>query len=232
MKPLKNLLILLLLASCFSACKLDAVDYGHYGNPKANTPGKNGPGEPGNNGEVGSAEYYFKGKLNGAALTWAVTEDSKWSAGVSASSTLYQDTVNGAYGGSISNSEVFRVNYPAITFFFKTFHSVGFEGRQLLFENFVTTGSWAYAPTTDLTVGIKDLYVTYMDKDSITYNSIGPQTGSTFNVVSVTVVPAELGVAEKIKIKLNLNCKLYPTEGSAPPLTLTDAEAVIYLQYI
>ncbi|MFA6245796.1 MAG: hypothetical protein WC615_02575 [Mucilaginibacter sp.] len=225
MKNLTSLVFILLLATFFSACKLDPVDYNHDVKP-----GGAVPGGTDNGGSVGSAEYYFKGKLNGTDLAWPVNDSGDWGSGISQPSEYGPDNLIAGYGGGIVNSKVFMVNYPAVMFYFKTLHATTFDQARLLLKSFITTGTWAYAPNVSLIADVKDVYVAYTDKNNVIYNTVGDQTGSTFTVVSTMVIPAEPGIAERIKVKLNVNCKLYPVDGNGASLTLTNCEAVIYLQ--
>ncbi len=122
------------------------------------------------------------------------------------------------------------VNEPRITFYFKTFHIVGFDDRVLAFENFVKPGAQVYAPNGNLNIGTKDVFVQYIDKNKVEYTTEGFQTNSFLNVISTTIVPAQPGAPERIKIKLKLQCTLRPKSGTGPAMQLTDGEAVIYIK--
>jgi hypothetical protein len=231
MKTLNLSLLIFLLAACFSACKIDDAELRGFKLIASDTTDTGG-GDidiPGGGGNVGSAEYYFKGKLNGQTLTWPVDKTEKWTEGVSSMGSIDRDTTMKAFGGMISR-DIFLVNLPAITIYFKTYRRVGYEFKKELFEAFVTTGNWPYAPTSGLTRDIKDIYITYSDSDKKYYDTVGDQTGSTFTVLSTTIVPEQLGIPERIKIKVKFSCKLYPETGA--PLTLTDAEAVVAIEDI
>lgn len=229
MKSLRIPFFVALLVGLLTACTKDKVDYTGYtpNLPKGgNTDGTDATG----NGDVGAAEYYFKGKIEGSQLTWPVdNQRERWAEGISNTISLDGEVINAAYGGSISNAEVFMVNEPSITFYFKTFHFVGFEDRTLGFENFVKAGDWEYAPNFDLNVGIKEVYVKYVDKNKREFVSEGFQTNSFFKVLSTTLVPAQPGQPERLKIKLQLQCTLRPKDGIGSLISLYDAEAVIYI---
>ncbi|MGY4539014.1 hypothetical protein ACVW0P_003440 [Mucilaginibacter sp. UYNi724] len=230
MKALKLSLFVLLLTGLFTACKKDGINYDGY-TPNLPAAG-NGGTEPGSgNGNVGLAEYYFKGKINNIQLTWPVDEPrAHWAEGITNNTTINGDVITGSYGGSITNAEVFMVNEPRITFYFQTFHYVGFDDRELAFENFVKTGEQVFAPSGNSNIGTKDIFVQYIDKNKVEYTTEGFQTNSFLNVISRTIIPAQPGVPERIKIKLNFQCTLRPKSGIGPAMQLTDGEAVIYIQ--
>ncbi|MFD0765193.1 hypothetical protein ACFQZI_10040 [Mucilaginibacter lutimaris] len=230
MKMLKLLVFVLLLTWLFSACKKDSVNYDGF-TPNLPTAGNGGTESGSGNGNVGSAEYYFKAKINNIQVTWAVDDQrSHWAEGISNATSIDNDIITGSYGGSISSAEVFMVNEPRITFFFKTFHFVGFDDRVLAFENFVKTGPQVFAANGNLDIGKKEVFVQYIDKNKVEYSTAGFQTNSFFNVESVTIVPAQPGLPEKLKIKLKIQCTLYPTSGTGNTMQLTDGEAVIYIK--
>jgi hypothetical protein len=89
--------------------------------------------------------------------------------------------------------------------------------------SFVKAGALAYASTTDYTIGAKSIVVYYTDGSGNQYSTIGSQTGSSFNVISVTPVTGDAYNADSgLKIKLTFNCILYPFSGTGSSITIAN----------
>ncbi len=210
MKRKKFALLLLLLAVGFNGCKKD------------------------NNDKEESSEYYFRGTIDGSNVSWNVTETSDWQIATS-SSNSYDQTGRGL--GAFSATIDLNSNHPekpgAASQFaasFKTYEIIQVGVSADIFNNFITAGPWPNASTKNRFKGIKDMYLQYTTADDKRYSSIGSQTGSSFNVVSVTQLGETHSSNASLKIKMNFNCKLYPDDGIGNPLTLNNGEAILYLE--
>ncbi len=179
-----------------------------------------------------SAEYYFKGSLNGTAFNWEETEETQWRVGTSSSSSVLYGEGIGSLTASIEKeqSHPSLERKPSLGVTFQTFTIVESNVSPAVFNSFVNAGTWAYSATAGGSPNTKNLVVEYMDEQGKSYNSIGSQTGSTVNIIAVTPMAAIYGSKESLKIKMSLNCKLYAVDGNGAPLTMSNAEAVLYIE--
>ncbi len=173
-----------------------------------------------------TSTYYFKGALNGQAVTWQAEIDGSPGFYVGYSSVLsrYQGDVSGGLTGLLSAKGVLK---PQLGIEFRTFMINNSQDITAYFNGYVNTGAWAYAVNNNYTPGTKALAIYYTDKAGKSYSSIGSQTGSSSNVMAVTRVPPRPGSNESLKIKLTFNCTLYPADGTGSNLPLTNAEATV-----
>src|SRR5579872_7111283 len=186
MKSLRFTPALFLVLSLFSACKKDS-----------------------NNGSnTSTSEYYFKGTLNGKATDWeATTTGNGWATGSSSSLSNNAGEISGGITALLTN---FPAQQPQLGIEFKTFDKGANADATTVFNGFVKTGAWAFASTTDYTIGTKSIVVYYTDSSGNQYSSIGSQTGSSANILSVTQVTGDAYNADTgLKIKLTFNCTLY-----------------------
>ena len=181
--------------------------------------------DEGDNKEI-TAEYYAKGKLNGESFTWQCREDFLWIPGTKASSSLWQGNVTSDHTACITA----KADKSELGITFKTYYVEFEQSKEDIFNNFINTGSWMFSDTEDFHIGLKRTTVVYTDKNEKQYSSLGQQTGSNVNVISVTKVYEPYIIRNSLKIKITLNCKLYPKEGTGDVLTLTDAETVLHLK--
>lgn len=206
MKVIKITLALFLILSLFSACKKES---------------KNGGNTP-------TSEYYFKGNLNGKATDWeATTTGTGWAAGSRA--TLSNDAGD-ISGGITALLTDIPSQQPQFGIEFKTFNKGVDADVTTVFNSFVKTGTWAYASTNDYTIGTKSLVIYYTDSNGNQYSSIGSQTGSGANVLSVTQVTGDAyNIDAGLRIKLTFNCTLYPVSGTGSAITIANGEATVFL---
>jgi hypothetical protein len=206
MKAIKLTTALFLVLCLFSMCKKDSKN-------SSNTPNQT---------------YYVKGTLNGQAWNWQVPADgSTYVVGSSSSLGNYQGTISGGITALVSASAGFQ---PQLGIEFKTFNKGEDDDATTVFNNFVNTGNWAFASTLNYTVGTKSIVVYYTDNAGNQYSSTGSQSGSSFNVVTVTPVTGSVYNSDSgLKIKVTFNCKLYPVSGTGSAITITNTEATVFL---
>jgi hypothetical protein len=206
MKTIKLTAALFLVLCLFSMCKKDSKN-------SSNTPNQT---------------YYIKGTLNGQALNWQVPADeSTYVVGSSSSLSNNQGDISGGITALVSASAGFQ---PQLGIEFKTFNKGENDDATTVFNNFVNTGNWAFANTLNYAVGTKSIVIYYTDNSGNQYSSIGSQSGSSFNVVTVTPVTGSVYNSDPgLKIKLTFNCKLYPVSGTGSAITITNTEATVFL---
>jgi hypothetical protein len=208
MKTIKLTLVLFLTVLLFSRCKKDSAK-----NDNTNTT---------------NAEYYFKGTLNGTALNWQVNDAlNTWVEGSSATLSNDQGNISGGITALISAGNGFQ---PQFGIEFKTYNKPAADDYTTVFSGFVKTGSWAYSTNASYAVGTKAIVIYYLDASGKEYTSVGGQSGSTANVITITPIAASLGRNDAQKIKLTFNCTLYPADGTGAALNLTNAEATVFLE--
>jgi len=206
MKIVRIIAVLLLGAMMLSACKKDAK--------KNSTP---------------TSEYYFIGTVNGSAVNWeASTTGDGWAAGSSAELPNDQGEIYGEITALLTH---YPGGHPQLGIEFKTFDKkADNDDAAGYFNSFVTTGSWAFSNTTDYPIGDKSVIITYLDENGKQYNSIGSQTGSSANVISSTPTSGDAyNVDSGLKIKLTLNCTLYPVDGTGNPIKITNGQGIVFL---
>jgi hypothetical protein len=161
-------------------------------------------------------------------LNWQVPADgSTYVVGSSSSLGNYQDNISGGITSLVSASAGFQ---PQLGIEFKTFNKGENEDATTVFNNFVYTGNWAFASTLDYTAGAKSIVIYYTDISGNQYSSIGSQSGSSFNVVTVTPVTGSVyNIDPGLKIKLTFNCKLYPVSGTGSAMAVINTEATVFL---
>jgi hypothetical protein len=193
----------------FSACKKSDT-------PKTTTPAI-------------TATYYFQGTLNGQVTTWQITDGvTGYVTGSSANITSNQNVVTGGLTASVSAAAGL---VPQIGIEFRTFQFDNSQGvPTTYFDGFVNTGDWTFATTSTYTAGTKAIAVYYTDSQGNAYSSIGAQSGSSANVISVSQVAATLFTNESLQIKLTFNCILYPVSGTGSNITLTNGQASVLLE--
>lgn len=212
----QKLIPCLLLAATFSGCKLegDVLPPGVVDSGTVNTPI--------------TAEYYFKGTLNNKTLLWQVTTaGNDWTAGSAAAVSNDQGNITGSLTGYIGDV---NTQTPQIGVEFRTYQYIFGTDKPAYFNGFVTSGTWLLATEQTTPPEQKYVVITYTDSSGKAYTSVGTQTGNSVSIVSVTQVPASLGTAEGLKIKLKFNCSLYPVDGTGSPVPLKNAEATIFLE--
>jgi hypothetical protein len=218
MKAASTATILLLTISIFSACKNDPVDYSV----------KNTAGTTGGTTTTVTSDLYFKGSLNGTAFNWAVTDGlTGWVTGSASALSTDKGDVTGSLIALISASTTLQ---PQIGIQFSTYFVASGNDKLTYFNSFVTTGAWALATNNSQTVGTKAIIMQYTDSKGKAYTSIGTQTGASVNIVSATPVAATPGVNASLKIKLTINCALYPVDNTGGPLLLSNGEATLMLE--
>jgi hypothetical protein len=175
-----------------------------------------------------TGEYYFKGTLNGKALTWNVTDEFHgWVTGSSeGGGSLYQGLTIAGITALISSATTLQ---PQLGVEFRTFRHFYTDDKTTDFYNFVGPGTWAYATADVFTVGAKIVIIHYTDQQGKTYSSLGTQSGSV-NILKVTQVPPEFGRNECLKIKVAFSCTLYPDDATGGNLTLTNVDATVRLE--
>jgi hypothetical protein len=143
MKTIKIILVLLLTASLFSACKKDS-------NKKGST--STSP----------TSAYYFKGSLNGTATDWeATTTGTGWTAGSSAATVNDQGDIS---GGITAELTYFPAQQQVFGIEFKTFDKGPNDDAATVFNSFVQAGTWAYASTTDYIKNTKSIVILLSDR--------------------------------------------------------------------
>ncbi len=228
MKPLTFSLFFACGVLFISACKLDKPVF-----PKSTTSTgttDTGSGSGTGTGTTTSGEYYFKGTIDGQSINWQVTDNvSGWVTGSNSGGSVDKGVYTGSLEALLSAADV---SQPQLGIQFETFNIDYIQNDEpAYFNSFVNTGAWTYtASSNDIVAGKKSLEVNYADSKGNAYTSVGVQTSSTVTVLSVTPVPAELGINESLKIKLQFSCKLYPASGSGNALTVTNAEATVRLE--
>lgn len=172
-------------------------------------------------------DHYFKGTLNGQALNWQETDGfDGWVTGSAAALSNDQGEITGSLIALLSDSKEFK---PQLGVEIGMFHALPNDDKSVVFNSFVKTGTWNFGTDHDA-AGAKFVSITYVDSQGNLYSSAkGAQTGSV-NIASITSVPAEIGREEGLKIKLTFSCTLYPIEGAGASLTLTNAEATVWLE--
>jgi len=221
MKILNFTLVLALIVSFLSACKLDPPIY-----PKKTD--STSTIDTVHTGTTADTGYYLKATLNGQALNWQVTADpGGWGTGSGGNAI----TANGVITGYLT-AEIFASNKTLLPGFYVEFKTMQVDTGNTVtpyFNSFVNTGGWNYATIYDYDPGYKSLIIYYTDSTGKPYTSVGPQAHGTANIISATPIPGQYGAPEGLKIKLTLNCILYPADGSPGTLTLVNAEATVYL---
>ena len=206
MKATKLTVALFLVLGLFSMCKKDAKK----------------------DSSTTNTVYYVKGTLNGQSWNWRVPADqSGYVIGSASYMSYYQGGLSGGIAALVSAGNGIQ---PRFGIEFKTFVKGPNDDGPTVFKNFVTTGTWAYASTRDYTIGTKAIVVYYTDNTGKQYSSIGTQSGSSLNVISVTPVTGSVYNADSgLQIKLTFNCTLYPIDGTGNALTITNTEATVFL---
>ncbi|HMG11123.1 MAG TPA: hypothetical protein VK609_21565 [Mucilaginibacter sp.] len=174
-----------------------------------------------------TGDYYFKGTLNGQALNWQETNGlDGWVTGSASATSNDQGEITGSLTALLTDSKELK---PQLGVEIGMFHALPNDDKSAVFKAFVKTGSWNFGTDHDA-VDAKFVSITYLDSQGNLYSSAkGAQTGS-INIASITSVPAEIGREEGLKIKLTFSCTLYPIEGTGASLTLTNAEATVWLE--
>ena len=226
---IKHLLIAMVLF--LSACKLDKpILPGDKGYVAAVPPGDStstGTGTTGT-GTTTTTGYYLTGTLGTTAINMIVDDSRKgWYEG--SLSTLSSDTgeMTGRIEALITPGDTTKQQNVGVEF--STMQVNTSANVQAYFDGFVNTGAWNYATSYNFVPGVKTLEIFYADSKGKTYSSVGAQTGSTANISTVTVIAPHSGFNDGLKIKLSLNCVMYPTDGSAGSLPLK-AEATVFLE--
>ncbi|MDR6944947.1 hypothetical protein [Mucilaginibacter pocheonensis] len=214
-----KLFILLLLTITINSCKPDPALY-----PTRVVPI---PGYKGDDAGTNTGTYYFKGTLDGQALNWQETTGvDGWVVGSAAATSNDQGNITGNLSALLSAAKTLQ---PSVAVEIGTFHVLADADKSVVFNSFVTTGSWAFG-TENNAIDARYVTISYTDSEGNFYTSAkGAQTG-TVNIVSVTPVPKEPGKEEGLKIKLTFSCTLYPEEGSGASLTLTNAETTLWFE--
>jgi hypothetical protein len=176
-------------------------------------------------------EYYFKGTLNDQALSWQGTDDfSGYVTGVG--SIFTTDQKGNRTGGLTALFSAHNTTFqPQLGVEFRTYY-YNYDAKDIpsYFAGFLAVGSIPLLITNTYAVNTKTLVINYTDAQGKTYNSIGAQSVTNANIVSIASVPAQFGRSESLKIKLTFSCKLYPSFTGGSTLNLTDAEATIRLE--
>jgi len=168
--------------------------------------------------------YYFKGTLGSQAFDWEVTNNvSGW-----IMATL---DVSGTLTAYIGSSGTFQPQYGVEIISSSIDTAASAQAKSTYFNSFISTGAWAYVTAFPYNVNAKAVIINYIDSNGNGYSSVGPQTGSTATVISVTKIAADAHYNESLKIKLSLNCILYSADGSnAAPIKLSNAETTVRLE--
>jgi len=236
MKTLPFSLFFACIVLFISACKLDKPIFPKLksttstGTTGTGTGSGSGTGSGTGTGTTTSGEYYFKGTIDGQSINWQVTDNfTGWVTGSSGDGSVDKGVYTGSLEALLSAADVYQ---PQLGIQFETFYIDYIQNDEpTYFNSFVNTGAWTYtASSNDIVAGKKSLEVNYADSKGNAYTSVGVQTGSTATVLSVTPVPAEFGINESLKIKIQFSCKLYPVGGSGNALTVTNAEATVRLE--
>jgi hypothetical protein len=183
---------------------------------------------PKNTAPVITATYYFQGTLNGQLTTWQVTNGvTGFVAGSSPNATTSLGVVSGitALLSAATGTLQFGVE-------FRTFQVTAGQDITAYFNGFVNTGAWTYATTSAYTPGTKAIAIYYTDSQGNGYSSIGAQSGSSANVISISQVAATIDTNEALSIELTFNCTLYPISGTGSNITLTNGKASVLLEDI
>jgi hypothetical protein len=227
MKTLNLVAAIAVSIFCFSGCKLDKPDFSNVITNSSSTNTTSGGNSWGNI----TAPYYFKGTLGGQSILWQVDPNSynvDYAVGSASSISNDKGNESGALIATISAGQTMQ---PEFGVEFRTFQVNTSQDIHAYFNTFVNTGAWAFATSTsDLSSNAKTIVIDYTDAKGNQYWSVGPQTGNSITVVSVTQIPAGLGVNESLKIKLTFSCKLYPVTGSGNAITLSNVEATLRLE--
>jgi hypothetical protein len=174
-----------------------------------------------------TGDYYLKGTLNGQALNWQETDGfDGWVTGSASATSNDQGEITGSLTALLTDSKQLK---PQFGVEIGMFHALPNDDKSVVFKSFVKTGTWNFGTDHDA-ADAKFVSITYVDNQGNLYTSAkGAQTGSV-NIASITSVPAEIGREEGLKIKLTFSCTLYPIDGTGTSLTLTNAEATVWLE--
>lgn len=188
------------------------------------------PEVPGTKPEVENATYFFKGTINNSKINWQVTGVGNLNVGGGSTTSLAQGITTGALLASISGP--YPLLRPEIIVDFRTMQVSYDQDKFAYLKAYMTLGSWNYSLTDEhnFNVGTKAVLINYTDEAGKQYTTIGSQSGSKFSLNKVTVLPAEFGLNDCLKINFKFSCKLYPVDGTGAALTLSDAESTLRLE--
>lgn len=179
-----------------------------------------------------TGNYYLKGTFNGKPLNWQLSDIYGIGfIGSALSSTLDKGITIGGLAATLSPAQTLSPTMsiiPQIGIEFRTIRVSFDEDKFAYLKHFINVGALDYLTIDEYTVGTKSIVIYYVDKDEKEYTSIGPQTGKA-NITSVVALPPELGLEDRLRIKLTFSCKLYPKDGKGDALIFTNMEAIVKL---
>lgn len=223
-----RIVILLLIVSCslsFS-CRKDSSKFLENNTGNTEIPDVDHPTEA-------TSEFYFKGKFDNVNALWEAKENGKWSLGTSSSTSVdwKKETIEGRIGPSINYYVTGGTSASGITVEFGVF-STSIDLKKSAVKSLLKTGLWDFSTPSTNTPDFKNVGIIYTSNDKVMYGTDGDQTGSKFELLSVTVIPATLYFPENYKIKFKFNCKLYPLDSQSAnkEITLTDAEGTLAVE--
>lgn len=187
-------------------------------------------GKSGGSGVSPTSEYYFIGTIDGKSVNWEAStgDNGGWAVGSSSALSNYQGEITGGITALLTD---YPAEFPQLGIEFKTIDKGPNANETTVFNSFVNTGAWTYASTSAYTVGAKSIVVHYFDSNGNEYSSIGSQSGSSVNILSVTPVSNDsYDITPGVKIKMTFNCTLYSAGGSAEPIALSNGQATVRLE--
>jgi hypothetical protein len=174
-----------------------------------------------------NSEYYFKANLNGKAFQLQATEDGEGGyVGSAFAGSLFEGLTTGSLTALLSaaNDEF----TPQIGIEFGTMKVNYDEDKFAYMKSFIVPGRVDYM-THFGPDDTKKIVIHYTDKSGKRYSSIGPQSNFV-TIKEVTALPPQLGVDDRLKIKLTFEGTLYSVEDDSAPLVMTKGEAVVRVE--
>ena len=216
---MKYLALIFSLASClfFASCKKSSVSPSKKKSSDSTT--------------TTNSTYYFRGAVNGSSLNWQVNSTTNYGIGTSSEGSndqgIYTGGISTSIGSANGGSQNFWVTFRTYQVNYGTDNDADLAAY---FNSFVTTGTWNFLTVDEFTAGTKTINIEYTDSSGNDYNSIGPQTGNSITISSVTSTTDGSGLPGSQKIKLAIkSCILYATDGSGKTATLTNVDATVRL---
>lgn len=182
---------------------------------------------PGTNDGGSATDYYYKLIIDGKTYQQTVATNNDYIAGSSLSSSGYEANLS----ASIEYYVIGQSSIPKGQTTFKvtkgTFHGYDYNITNDSFKSFFTVGSYTVIKSFADGDGIT---MEWLDATGAKWNTNGDQTGSTFNIVSVTDAPNINGIFY-LKTKMQFKCKLY-NESTGVMKQVTSGEMISFFGHI
>lgn len=181
---MKKLLILFLLPALFTACSKDS-----------DTPSSD-------------AEYFFVGKLDGAAVKYEITGANDTEMSNSNDGSIGPPDCTFGYGCAIGS---FDAGQPYVSVDFPSLFSGDCSDEETLFPTLFRTGSWSFGDSQGQVV------VSYFDGADNWTSAGGTQpAGAVFNVSSTEFMDTPFG--DYMTVRGTVSCTLYGSAGASKKL--------------